>query len=73
MTFANKSVIRADTQGFGDAGNVLLQGDTLTLKEGARVDVNTGRQTATTGKGHGGTLTITAKKAILIDGQDSAQ
>jgi filamentous hemagglutinin family protein len=72
LTLANGSTMKANTKGLGDAGDISLQVDTLTLTEGAQVNLDTGTQTATTGSGRGGTLTVTAKKAILITGQRSA-
>jgi len=72
LTLTNDGSIRADTKGFGDAGDISLQVNKLTIEEGARVDLNTGSPTATSGSGHGGTLTVTATEAILISGQDSA-
>ena len=72
LILANGSLIAADTKGFGDAGNISLQVDNLTLKEGAQISVNAGSQQATQGTGQGGTLTVTAKEAILITGQGSA-
>ncbi|RKZ84294.1 MAG: hypothetical protein DRR19_17925 [Candidatus Parabeggiatoa sp. nov. 1] len=71
LTLANSSAIRADTKGLGDAGDILLQVDTLTLKEGAQVNLETGSKRVTTA-GRGGTLTVTAKEAVLITGQGSA-
>jgi filamentous hemagglutinin family protein len=72
LILANGSLLTADTQGFGDAGNISLQVDKLILKEGAQINVNAGSQQATKGRGHGGTLTVTAKQAILITGEGSA-
>ncbi len=71
VMLANGSSVRADTKGFGDAGEISLQVDTLTLKEGAQINLRTGKETATTGAGRGGTLTITARKAVLISGVSS--
>jgi filamentous hemagglutinin family protein len=65
-------VIRADTMGFSHAGDVSITVDTLTLSNGAQINVNTGNwnQAATFGTGHGGNLTITARKNVLISGHD---
>jgi len=72
LILGNGSLLAADTKGTGDAGNISLQVDKLTLKEGALISVNAGSQKATQGTGQGGTLTVTAKEAILITGQGSA-
>ena len=71
LTLEGDALIEADTQGLGNAGNILLHLDTLTLKSGAQVNVNSGnffkRKT-----GQGGMLKIIANKNILITGQSKS-
>ena len=57
------SAIHALTGGSGHAGKISLEVNTLTIKRGASVSVKT------VGTGDGGTLTVTAKEAVLITGQ----
>ncbi len=64
-------VIRADTDGLGNAGNVLVQVDTLTLKDGGQINSSAGNKDTTYDDGNGGTLTIEAQTAILITGYNS--
>lgn len=59
------SVIGAEALGAGDAGTVLVEGQTVTLTAGARIS------SATRGSGRGGTVTVTATDAVTIDGSGS--
>ncbi|MCP4695452.1 MAG: hypothetical protein GY862_01185 [Gammaproteobacteria bacterium] len=61
--------IRADTTGFGKAGNVSLSVDKLILKNGAQINVSTGNKKNVSGKGDGGTIRITAGKGVWIEGR----
>jgi len=71
LTVKENGVIRADTKGLGDAGNISLQVDKLILDKGGQINLSAGHQTAITGTGRGGTLTVEAKEAILIKGYSS--
>ena len=67
-----EGIIDTNTNGFSDAGNILIDVDTLTLKKGSQINVNIGSRdgwNATISTGHAGELTIKAKKHILISGQ----
>ncbi|MCP4699378.1 MAG: CHAT domain-containing protein [Gammaproteobacteria bacterium] len=61
--------IRADSRGLGDAGNIMLQADTLVLREGGQIDLSAGEQRATAGTGRGGALTINAARKVRITGE----
>ncbi|MCP4702202.1 MAG: filamentous hemagglutinin N-terminal domain-containing protein [Gammaproteobacteria bacterium] len=76
LTMKDKAVIRAETLGFGDAGDVSVEVDTLTMEGGAQIVVNTGKQVfyqeeldAIHGTGRGGKLTLVAKESVRISGQ----
>jgi large exoprotein involved in heme utilization and adhesion len=60
-------LIHALTTGGGNAGDVSLTIDNLTLKDGAQIDVGT-RDGST---GNGGNLTITASDTVSVSGSDS--
>ncbi len=71
LTLANHSTIRAGSKiGLGDAGKITLQVNTLTLKEGARIDVSTGninyQSTTPSNVGTGGSIKVIAKQGTLI-------
>jgi filamentous hemagglutinin family protein len=69
LTLADSSTISTQTLNRGNAGDILLDVNTLTLKEGAQIDLNASDKRTTTNTGHGGKLTITAKESVLITGQ----
>ncbi|EDN71381.1 Large exoprotein containing haemagglutination activity domain [Beggiatoa sp. PS] len=69
LTMAEKAVIYDTTEGLGNAGNILIQVDTLVLKEGAQINTSAGNQRTFTGNGQGGTITIEAKESISISGR----
>lgn len=66
ITLEGYTLVAAETWGLGDAGNILLKMDTLNLKNGAEVSVNSGE---TLYAGKGGELRVIANKAIFITGQ----
>jgi filamentous hemagglutinin family protein len=59
--------IRADTDGYGDAGNVSLQVERLTLQNAAIIDVSAGSQFPQE-MGQAGNLIVQADESILISG-----
>ncbi|MCP4702368.1 MAG: hypothetical protein GY862_36730 [Gammaproteobacteria bacterium] len=63
-------VIRTDTIGSGDAGDVLVQTDKLILTDGGQINVDAGNQGKGGGKGRGGELTINAQDSVLISGKN---
>jgi filamentous hemagglutinin family protein len=58
----NSSRIRSITSSSGDAGNVAIKADRVTLQGGSRIDVST------TGSGTGGSINIQAKSLELSGG-----
>jgi len=67
------ATIRAETWGFGDAGNLSIQTNTLTLSNGSQINISTGNrdnafQGAFQGTGKAGKLAIVANKSISIGG-----
>jgi filamentous hemagglutinin family protein len=63
----NGGEIRADTRGLGNAGDVSILANRLTLFSGAQVDTSAGRQYSQA-QGSSGDLTITAKEYMVIHG-----
>ncbi len=59
------SVISASTLGWGDGGNVIINGKEVYLSDGAQI------QAATIGKGVGGTITVNAENLISLVGFSS--
>jgi filamentous hemagglutinin family protein len=67
LVLDNGGEIRADTRGLGDAGDVSISANRLTLFSGAQVDTSAGRQYSQA-QGNSGHLTITAKEYMVIYG-----
>ncbi|EDN70776.1 filamentous haemagglutinin-like protein [Beggiatoa sp. PS] len=67
LVLDNGGEIRSDTRGLGDAGDVSISANRLTLFSGAQVDTSAGRQYAQA-QGNSGHLTITAKNYMVIQG-----
>ena len=67
LVLDNGGEIRADTRGLGDAGEVSISANRLTLFSGAQVDTSAGRQYSQA-QGNSGHLTITAKEYMVIHG-----
>ncbi len=57
--------ISANTWGYGDAGNVNIRADEISLTNGSYIG------SATSGLGRGGTVTLDVSKTLLISGEDA--
>jgi len=62
------ATMRGETWGFGEAGNLSIQVNTLTLSNGSQINVSTGHQYRTQGTGKAGKLAIVADEAVSIGG-----
>lgn len=59
------SLLTAQTTNTGDAGNLRIETEQLTVRDGAKVSVST------SGSGQAGSLNVNAANTVKLDGQDS--
>jgi filamentous hemagglutinin family protein len=77
VQLTNQAKLSATTTGAGDAGNILVQGDTVSLLSGARIESGSIKRTPTAPAptGQGGTVTVegvaSPATSIVISGQGS--
>ncbi len=77
VQLTNQATLSATTTGAGDAGNILVQGDTVSLLSGARIESGSIKRTPTAPAptGQGGTVTVegvaSPATSIVISGQGS--
>ncbi|MEK8016016.1 MAG: filamentous hemagglutinin N-terminal domain-containing protein [Candidatus Parabeggiatoa sp.] len=69
LTLTENGVIRADTQNIGEAGEIAIQVDTLSLTNGAQIKSSSGYNNPIQATGSGGLLTIKAHQTIEIKGK----
>jgi len=68
LVMDNGGEIRAETKGFGKGGNISVQVDKLRIHHGAQIKAGTGDTENYLGTGQSGSITVTAKESVLING-----
>ena len=68
LVMDDRGEIRAETKGFGKGGNISVQVDNLKIHNGANINTGTGNTDNYLGTGQSGSITVTAKESVLING-----